>query len=220
MKEHFKNCSGGRNGGASSHFFAEHLSKDEFGCSVGSWTPEMDQAHSDWCREHFINPSSVKAISQYIEITLKTLYRSDFEPEWLRCQPLESAWNRDRSTEVMWRQNVITSLYGIVQGDELSTRTLILLQGQLLSQGKEEVKPSEYACIHFLNDRCIFGDDCKNSLYHNLIYIVVITALIKLHTLLLHNWGLVSRQWLPETLQQGMLTVCTTASLQVLSLLY
>ncbi|KAL7543042.1 hypothetical protein ACHAXR_012343 [Thalassiosira sp. AJA248-18] len=167
MKEHFKNCSGGSGsgGGISNHFFGEYSSthKDDFTYNVGSWTPEMDQVHSDWCREHFINPSSVKSITSYVENTLKTLYRSGFEPEWLKCQPLEPVWNRDLHIKVPMRQNVFSSLYGTVQGRQLSTETLVQLQSRAISQGSDQVKASEYACIHFLNGRCTFGEDCMNA---------------------------------------------------------
>ena len=61
IKDHFKAQTGGS--GASSHFFAAYSSAhdDESAFNVGSWTPEMDEAHSQWCREHFINPSGVKS---------------------------------------------------------------------------------------------------------------------------------------------------------------
>jgi len=60
MQEHFKNALAG---GVSSQFFGDYSldHTDTVSFNVGKWTPEMDQAHSDWCREHFINPSSVKS---------------------------------------------------------------------------------------------------------------------------------------------------------------
>mmetsp|Transcript_20051 Transcript_20051/g.43473 ORF Transcript_20051/g.43473 Transcript_20051/m.43473 type:complete len:1281 (-) Transcript_20051:189-4031(-) len=160
MKEHFKNCTGGSSSVISSQFFGEHSGSDKFDYNVGVWTQEMEKVHSDWCREHFINPSSVKSITQYIEVALKTLYRSDVDPEWLKCQPLEPVWNRDQTVEI--RQDVFSSLYGTVQGRELSM-TLGQLQGQTLPKGGDRVKSSEYACIHYLNGHCRFGDDCMNT---------------------------------------------------------
>lgn len=163
MKEHFMKSSQGSVGGVSSHFFGEYSSShyDDFGHNVGAWTPEMDQVHSEWCREHFINPSSMKSITQYIEVSLKTLYRSDFEPEWLKCQPLEPAWNRDQM--ISTQQNVFSSLYGKAQGKEMSTRTLVQLQGRAQSLGRSPVNSSNYACIHYLSGNCRFGDDCTNA---------------------------------------------------------
>lgn len=98
-------------------------------------------------------------ITQYIEVTLKTLYRSDVDPEWLKCQPLEPAWNRDQAIEL--RQNVFSSLYGTSQGGILS-ETLIHLQSQSLVKGREQVKETEYACIHYLMGNCRFAEDCMN----------------------------------------------------------
>ena len=116
---------------------------------------------TDWCREHFINPSAVKSMTQNMEVTLKTLYRYDFDPEWLKCQPLEPAWNRDISVEK--RQNVFSSVYGHAKGRDLSLRTLVELQGQKkLSRGNDQMKTS-YACIHHLSGYCQFGNDCLNS---------------------------------------------------------
>ena len=62
-------------------------------------------------------------MTQNMEVTLKTLYRYDFDPEWLKCQPLEPAWNRDISVEK--RQNVFSSVYGHAKGIDLSLRTLV-----------------------------------------------------------------------------------------------
>ena len=62
MQKHFKNCTG-QSGGVSSQFFGGYSldHSDTVSFNVGKWTPEMDQVHTDWCREHFINPSSVKS---------------------------------------------------------------------------------------------------------------------------------------------------------------
>ncbi|KAL7550788.1 LOW QUALITY PROTEIN: hypothetical protein ACHAWF_013999 [Thalassiosira exigua] len=160
MKEHFKNCTSGSNGGIPSQFFggSSCTNDSESAFGVGSWTPELDRAHSDWCRNHFINPSSVKSISQYVNLTLQTLYR--LEPEWLRCQALEPAWNRDGSFEI--GPNVFASLYGVVEGRKLSSKTLVELQSLALLE-KNGAKSTTYACIHYLNGRCIFGDDCLNA---------------------------------------------------------
>lgn len=61
MKDHFAHATGGKS--ISSPFFSEYSAKhvDNFGFHVGSWTPKMDKVLGDWCREHFLNPSSVKS---------------------------------------------------------------------------------------------------------------------------------------------------------------
>ena len=164
IKDHFKNCTLARSGeGVSSHFFDDYslTHSDKFSFNVGQWTADMDKVHSEWCREHFINPSSVKSITNFIETTMATLYRVDVDPEWLRCQSLEPIWNRDHSIQV--GLDTFSSLYGEVHGKEMSTTTLVQLQSQaVVTGGSQDKTTTEYACIHFLNGNCRFGDDCAN----------------------------------------------------------
>lgn len=166
MMEHFERCSSIDCVGTASHLFGKcsvthHLARD---CKVAVWGEEMDQAHSDWCREHFINPSSVKAISQCIDVVMKILYRPDYEPEWLKCQKLEPAWNKDTGVPVAM-YNVFSAVYGDVDGQKMSLDVLPQIQENAIIDRKDRRKPMkhELACVHFLRGRCIFGEDCKNS---------------------------------------------------------
>ncbi|KAL7510443.1 hypothetical protein ACHAXN_007352 [Cyclotella atomus] len=166
MADHFELCSSGIDSiGTASPLFGEcsaahNLARD---CKVAMWSDEMDEAHSEWCREHFINPSSVKAINQCIDVVMKILYRADFEPEWLKCQPLEPAWNRytrmPRST-----YDTFASVYGEERGREI-TEVLIRIQENSIQdrRDRKDPKKNEMACIHFLRGSCSFGEDCHNA---------------------------------------------------------
>ena len=166
MADHFELCTSSIDCiGTASHLFGKctashHLARD---CKVAMWSDEMDQAHSDWCREHFINPSSVKAISQCIDVVMKILYRSDHEPEWLKCQPLEPAWNKHTRVPPS-TYDVFSFVYGEGQGRIISSEVLIAIQENAIIDRKDRKGPkkNELACIHFLRGRCAYGDDCKN----------------------------------------------------------
>ena len=145
--------------GIPSQFFVNQRYSDKLANNIGSWTAELDVAHSNWCREHFINPSAVKSTTQFIEISLNTL--SDIDPEFLRCQPLEPAWNQDIDVEKS--PHVFSSLYGNVKGIDLSMSTLVALQSKQTLSTKKKDAQEKYACIHFLKGYCQFGNDCVNA---------------------------------------------------------
>ena len=186
MKQHFaQKSSGGKSDGQQNHFFGTYslTHEDSLAFNVGTWTHEVDAANSEWCRNHFINPSSVKSISQFVDATMRTLYRSEFEPDWLKYQPLEPRWNSDIAVDLN-ENDVFTALYGSLNAQELKG-TLIQLQSGKLRSIKKKRKPKEYACVHFLNGCefssvpltarrmcvfsismfdvvCRFGESCKN----------------------------------------------------------
>jgi hypothetical protein len=157
MMEHFEHCSNGFNN-FPSQFFGDGSNDNSYDFNVGSWTPELDKVHSEWCRDHFINPSSVKQISQYVALTMNTLYHPELSPEWLKCQDLEPAWNSDKRFDVD-RYDIFSSIFG-TEGREMPY-TLVGLQQKALSQRK--IRDTRYACIHFLTGNCTFGDDCRNA---------------------------------------------------------
>ena len=174
MQQHFQNCAISQEGVRAQRYnnheslLGGHadLNVDAFDCNISDWTPEMDQAHGDWCKEHFINPSSVRNITQYVESTLKTLYRANFEPEWLKCQPAEPTWNQDRRMVFQnrfGRYDVFSAVYGSRKGKEISANSLIQVQEQALSKRNETGSDAEMACIHFLAGNCKYGDYCKNA---------------------------------------------------------
>mmetsp|Transcript_30569 Transcript_30569/g.69802 ORF Transcript_30569/g.69802 Transcript_30569/m.69802 type:complete len:1262 (+) Transcript_30569:283-4068(+) len=160
MKQHFAHKSS--SDGQPNHFFGNFslTHDDPLTFNISAWTHEVDAANSEWCRNHFINPSSVKSISQFVDVTMRTLYRSEFEPDWLKHQPLEPRWNSDIAIDST-ENDVFTALYGCLNAQEL-TGTLIQLQSGKLRSVKKKRKPEEYACVHFLNGLCRFGESCKN----------------------------------------------------------
>lgn len=157
MMEYFDHRSRGNH--FPSQFFDEVTDVNSFDFNVGCWTPELDKVHSNWCRDHFINPSSVKQIYQYVMLTMNTLYHPELLPEWLKCQELEAIWNSDKRFDVD-RDNIFSSIYGATKGREMPS-TLMLLQQKALSQRKTQ--DTRFACIHFLNGNCMFDDDCRNA---------------------------------------------------------
>lgn len=157
MMEHFDHRSNGFIN-FPSHFFGDDSDDSCYDFNVGKWTVEMDRAHSNWCRDHFINPSSVKQIAQYVELAMNTLYYPELTPEWLKCQDLEPVWNSDKRFDVDM-YDIFSSIYGMNGRDV--PYTLVGLQQKALSQRK--IKDTRYACIHFLNGNCSFGDDCRNA---------------------------------------------------------
>mmetsp|Transcript_1367 Transcript_1367/g.2485 ORF Transcript_1367/g.2485 Transcript_1367/m.2485 type:complete len:1027 (+) Transcript_1367:353-3433(+) len=134
-------------------------------CNLPVWTQEIEAAHAHWCKEHSINPTSVKMIQQHVDATINTIYHSDFELEWLRCQRPEPEWNRDMPMdilEVSGQFDVFSSVYGSYKGTDMSERLLIELQEQSLLQRRDRHQEA-MACIHFLRGDCKFGENCKNS---------------------------------------------------------
>ena len=148
MKQHFAQKSSGDSDGQPNHYFGNYsLTHDDIlAFNVGVWTHEVDAANSEWCRNHFINPSSVKSISQFIDATMRTLYRSEFEPDWLKHQPLEPRWNSDIAIDLQ-ENDVFTALYGTLNAQELTSTLIQLQSGKLRSIKKQK----DYACVHFLN---------------------------------------------------------------------
>lgn len=166
MAKHFELCTSSIDSiGTTSYLFGKCSAVHTFArdCKVAVWSDEMDQAHSEWCREHFINPSSVKAISQCIDVVMKILYRPDHEPEWLKCQPLEPAWNKQNATPKS-TYDTFTCVFGERRGCQIPEILLQIQDNAIVDRRDREVQPkSKLACIHFLRGRCIFGDSCKHT---------------------------------------------------------
>jgi len=169
MMQHFGKCTGDEDSDSVLFGSDFHLDQKKHDCNVSRWTAEMDKAHNAWCKMHHINPSSVKVILHSVESALKTLYRSDFEPEWLRCQPPDPIWNRGRP--ITFRKDyscndgfldVFLGVYGSREGQNMASSSLIKLQEKSLSQRKDVVGSEDFACIHFLAGSCKYGSRCKN----------------------------------------------------------
>jgi hypothetical protein len=93
-----------------------HRYKDQADCGVWTWSPEMENAHIEFCRKQQINPMSVCAITDMIEITLKSLYEAKYEPEWLQCAHSEPIWRHKKSwlefnTPAVFTEKMISFVY-------------------------------------------------------------------------------------------------------------
>lgn len=169
MAEFSHRTNGASAAGIRDPFFetSTHLDEMAHDCNVSVWTPEMDVAHTDWCKRHSINPSSVRAVEECVASTLKTLHHSNFQPEWLRCQKAEPEWNLSDQFDFEERfgmYDVFSSVYGSYKGTDMSESLLIELQEKSLSQRRDRIKTkTAVVCIHFLRGNCTFGEDCKNS---------------------------------------------------------
>jgi HrpA-like RNA helicase len=148
--------------------------------SVWEWTDALEEEHLEWCRQHEINPTAVRSISELIESTVHVFYKSQFEPEWLRCSDTTPQW-KDRR---LWKG--ATSMGGwdmfkkVYSQPEVLTETLFnLCQNQFNKsiRGVFEMKglsPPDYvarhkkrdespiACIHFLAGKCQYGYACRH----------------------------------------------------------
>jgi hypothetical protein len=60
--------------------------------NVWKWTEQLEEEHILWCREHEINPTAVRSISEVLENTIHVFYKAQFEPEWLNCNNPTPIW--------------------------------------------------------------------------------------------------------------------------------
>ena len=138
---------------------------------VWKWTPELEEEHSQWCKMHDINPTSVRSIAEIVENTMNALFLVKFEPEWLRCADPTPVWKRPRDWHGMAGE-CRDMLYRVY--DDVSTlcNTLVALlenrlsvASSLVSQRRLKSYPgnSNLACIHFLQGTCNYEDRCRNS---------------------------------------------------------
>ena len=133
------------------------------------WTAETEKLHEDWCQLHAINPSAVLLIANVVDETIRTLFSSSFEPDWLRCTDPQPRWVRQRQgTGSGQRQDMLTRVYGLeaaVVGQALVA----------LAEDKDEIplpfltNDEEVACVHFLMGYCKYGTLCRNSHSRNAI---------------------------------------------------
>jgi len=141
-------------------------------CGVWHWTAAVDEAHSQWCRSHEINPTSVRAIADTIDVVFKILFLAKFEPEWLRCCPVEPIWNRREAwAQLGTRTQMLQTVYGT--GNEV---TLFAKLQEFNNPGEAPAIPKENViaeffnppkrrevCVHFLYGNCTFGDRCRKE---------------------------------------------------------
>jgi HrpA-like RNA helicase len=143
---------------------------------IWKWSREVEMEHCEWCSAHNINPTAVRSIAEIIEITLNALFRSKFQPEWLRCADPNPVWKYPRQ----WHgtassgTHMFHRVYDNV--DSLCSQLTALLENRiprnvmsLFSQTKltghlaSTNQRSDWACIHHLMGQCHYGEFCRNS---------------------------------------------------------
>jgi HrpA-like RNA helicase len=153
------------------------LGKNRETMGVWHWTPKSEEAHSIWCKKHKLNPTSVRAIADNLDVTLNILYTAKFEPKLLRCCETEPAWRRRESwsnlsaTSADDRQ-MLEHVYGNDNAKEMCQKLKEFCDAAptatALSKGRSVLRgqlqdPSRVACAHFLGGSCSFGERCRNS---------------------------------------------------------
>jgi superfamily II DNA/RNA helicase len=142
-------------------------------CGVWQWTIAAEESHIEWCRRHQINPTSVRAVADTIDVTMKILYQSKFEPAFLRCCPAAPTWQRRGSFKFPPQNGASTQMLHNVYGDasDLLCQTLIELYDPdapngvtaTIRQPTQEQSQSNELCIHFLNGKCRYGARCMKA---------------------------------------------------------
>lgn len=171
-------------------FYGE-MKGDESGaydCKIWEWTPECEIAHQSWCKVNGLNPTACRSIAAALNVSLEILYNSKFEPGFLRTAPAIPKWCRPSK----WKQNaganervMISRVYGMADANNLckALSALINSQGKMISAksfalslvsahtganfnygiSRPVKNQHPMACIHFLQGRCSFGDECRHS---------------------------------------------------------
>lgn len=89
------------------------------------WTEETRREHEQWCQGHFLNQEGVLAVSTVMEDSMRVLFLSRFEPEFLRCQegaqPLWKTEDSWRMQSIFARKDMLFHVYGTQGGDQLCT---------------------------------------------------------------------------------------------------
>lgn len=149
-------------------------------CRVWQWTVTAEDTYFNWCRQHEINPTSVRAITDMIDVTMKILYQVKFEPEWLRCFAAEPIWQRPdawkcrrptngTSTQMLWNVYGHTYQEGICQrlrefsNPGVPVSAASVPNDELSVFQQLFVQPAREVCIHFLNGKCNYGNRCSNA---------------------------------------------------------
>jgi len=165
-------------------FDVNHIScssREKADCGVWAWTEQAEAKHVAWCKQHQINPTSVRAISEVVDSTMHMLFQSKNEPEWLRCSHPEPQWRRPNDWQgdadmiemfhvVYGRYNsskvikVLTSLWD-GEFDNVSSSISILSGTPQHSRSGSIVSITNIPpiCSHFLSGNCIYGTRCRNS---------------------------------------------------------
>lgn len=126
------------------------------------WSNEKSEGNNLWCKDHNINPTSVKAIDTEVDVALEILYSREYMPDWLKHQSSSSKWSQHTYTEGNSEVNIFNTIYGYNHAYEM-IQALKLLQDPSSSFYCTEVPEEKLACIHFLQGNCIYGSKCRNA---------------------------------------------------------
>lgn len=144
-------------------------------CGVWQWTEATDRVHIDWCHENGINPTSVRAIAETIDVTMKILFVGQFEPQWLRCASIRARW---LAPETDWKgvnknlpdSQMLSRVYGMNYEKNLMTCVqqfsspgVIPINLDLMTDLIGQKSSSHQVCVHFLQGNCKFGSQCRKS---------------------------------------------------------
>ena len=143
------------------------------------WTEALEAEHLEWCRQHEINSTAVRSISEVIDSTVHVFYRAQFEPQWLHCTDTTPCWKDLRLWEGLPQIGGSDMFKKVYAQPELLTETLTsLCQNQFskcirgifqmkglpppthVASHKRDAGPM--ACVHFLAGNCQYGARCRN----------------------------------------------------------
>ncbi|KAG7365595.1 ATP-dependent helicase HrpA [Nitzschia inconspicua] len=141
--------------------------------SVWKWSPEIEEAHLQWCKKYQINPTSVRAITEVMDVAIGILYKAAFEPQWLYCADTEPKWrctadSTASDTPDDYRFRMFDRVYGTSNAALLQKlKDLSLGQKPYTERNSEttirQFPPARVICPHFLRGNCRFGTQCRNS---------------------------------------------------------
>jgi Domain of unknown function (DUF2431)/Zinc finger C-x8-C-x5-C-x3-H type (and similar)/RNA-binding, Nab2-type zinc finger len=131
-------------------------------CGVWQWTLSAEESHMEWCQQRLINPTSVRAIAETVDVTMKILYHSKFEPAFLRCCPVEPKWQHSEAALPLSPQ-MLRVVYGAAGLPDLSDANGMSAAAPPTGQTVLQPASGNEVCIHFLNGNCRFGDRCNKA---------------------------------------------------------
>jgi HrpA-like RNA helicase len=139
---------------------------------VWKWSLEVEEAHIKWCNRYQINPTSVRAITETMDVAMGILYKAAFEPQWLYCADTEPLWRCSSSPEMVRADDQLFRMFDKVYGsskETISQKIKCLRLGQTPYTGPNPgsatrlESSSRILCSYFLQGNCRFGDKCRNS---------------------------------------------------------
>jgi HrpA-like RNA helicase len=150
-----------------------------------AWSEKDDDDNIEWCKQHNLNPSSMRSIKEIIENTMSALYLGKHEPEWLRCSSANPIWKEVKAAKVessYFERDMLSRIYGdekVFTLCEALTKLTFNRSADLAlpfaqayfglpstkttGRNKTRTRAKEnMACVHFLMGNCKFGNKCQN----------------------------------------------------------